>query len=73
VDSKGQKIADSDLKKSTIPESFSDLKGFKAAIGGKTGSTIEKVDNQNMLVAYPPLNVFHNTWVVLLMQKSPLP
>ena len=71
VDSKGQKIADSDIKKSTIPESFSNLTGFKAAIGGQTGSTIEKVGNQNMLVAYQPVNAFHNTWVVLLMQKSP--
>ena len=71
VDSKGQKIADSDIKKSTIPESFSNLKGFKAAIGGQTGSTIDKVDNQNMLVAYQPVNAFHNTWVVLSMQSSP--
>ncbi|HEY6948979.1 MAG TPA: cache domain-containing protein, partial [Nitrososphaeraceae archaeon] len=71
VDSMGQKIADSDIKRSTIPESFSNLKGFKAAIGGQTGSTVEKVDNQKMLVAYQPINAFHNTWVVLLMQKSP--
>jgi C4-dicarboxylate-specific signal transduction histidine kinase len=70
VDSKGQKIADSDLKKSSIPESFSNLEGFKAAIGGQTGSTIEKVDNKNMLVAYQPVKAFHNIWVVLLMQKS---
>jgi C4-dicarboxylate-specific signal transduction histidine kinase len=70
VDSNGQKIADSDIEKSTIPESFSNLKGFKAALGRQTGSTFEKVDNQNMLVAYQPVNAFHNTWVVLLMQKS---
>jgi len=71
VDSKGQKIADSEITKSTIPESFSSLKGFKAAIDGQTGSTIEKVDNTKMLVAYQPVKAFHNTWVVLLMQKSP--
>ena len=71
VDSKGQKIADSDISKSTIPESFSNLKGFNAALDGQTGSTIEKVNNTNMLVAYQPVNTFHNTWVVLLMQKSP--
>ena len=70
VDCKGQKIADSDLKKSSNPESFSNLEGFKAAIGGQTGSTIEKVDNKNMLVAYQPVKAFHNIWVVLLMQKS---
>jgi cache domain-containing protein len=71
VDSKGQKIADSDIKKSTFPESFSNLKGFKAALGGQTGSTTEKADNQNIWVTYQPVNAFHNTWVVLLMQKSP--
>ncbi|HKQ21932.1 MAG TPA: cache domain-containing protein, partial [Nitrososphaeraceae archaeon] len=70
VDSKGQKIADSDINKSTIPESFSNIKAFKDAIGGRTGSTIDIVDNTKMLVSYQPVNTFHNTWVVLLMQSS---
>lgn len=70
VDSKGQKIADSDINKSTIPESFSNLQGFKAALSGQTGSMIDKVDNIKMVVAYQPVNVFHNTWVVLLIQMS---
>ena len=71
VDSKGQKIADSDINKSTIPESFSNLKGFKAAISGQTGSMIDTVDNTKVVVAYQPVNAFHNTWVVLLMQMPP--
>ena len=71
VDSKGQKIADSDISKSTIPESFSNLTGFKAALSGQTGSTIEKVDNTKMLVSNQPVKKFHNTWVVLSMQSSP--
>ena len=70
VDSNGQKIADSDINKSTIPESFANLKSFKAAIGGQAGSTIDTVDNTKMLVAYQPVNTFHNTWVVLFMQPS---
>ena len=70
VDSKGQKIADSDKNKSTIPESFSNLNGFKAAIGRQASSTIDTVDNTKMLVAYQPVNTFHNTWVILLMQSS---
>lgn len=70
VDSKGQKIADSDINKSTIPESFSNLTGFKAAIGGQIGSTIDAINNTKVLVAYQPVNTFHNTWVVLLMQLS---
>ena len=70
VDGKGQKIADSDINKSIIPESFANLKGFKAAIGGQAGSTIDTVNNTRMLVSYQPVNAFHNTWVVLLMQPS---
>jgi hypothetical protein len=70
VDGNGQKIADSDINKSTIPESFANQKGFKAAIGGQVGSTIDTVNNTKMLVSYQPVNTFHNTWVVLLMQPS---
>lgn len=70
VDSIGQKIADSDINKSAIPESFSSLKGFKAALSGQTGSSIDTIDNTKMLVAYQPVNAFHNSWVVLLMQLS---
>lgn len=72
VDGKGQKIADSDINKSTIPESFANQEGFKAAIGGQAGSTIDTVNNTKMLVSYQPVNAFHNTWVVLLM-LPPLP
>ena len=70
VDGKGQKIADSDINKSKIPESFVNLKGFKAAIGGQAGSTIDTVNNTKMMVSYQPVNTFHNTWVVLLMRPS---
>ena len=70
VDGKGQKIADSDINKSTTPESFANLKGFKAAIGGQAASTMDTVNNTKMLVSYQPVNAFHNTWVVLLMQPS---
>jgi hypothetical protein len=70
VDQFGQKIADSDINKSTTPESFVNLKSFKAAIGGQTGSTIDAVNNTKMLVTYQPVNAFHNTWVVLLMQPQ---
>jgi hypothetical protein len=52
VDQFGQKIADSDINKSTTPES------------------IDAVNNTKMLVTYQPVNAFHNTWVVLLMQPQ---
>jgi Cache domain len=66
----GQKIADSDINKSKIPESFAALRSFKSAINGQSGSTIDTVDNTKMLVTYRPVTAFHNTWVVLLMQRN---
>jgi hypothetical protein len=65
---KGQKIADSDINKSKTAESFATLNSFKNALNGKSGSTIDTVDNTKMLVTYYPVSVFHNTWTVLLMQ-----
>ena len=67
----GQKIADSDMNKSETPESFATLNSFKNAMNGHSGSTMDMVDNKKMLITYHPVNVFHNTWVVLLMQQIP--
>jgi hypothetical protein len=71
LDSNGQKIADSDINKSKTPESFATLASFKNAISGQSGSSIDMVDNTKMLVTYKPVKIFHNTWVVLLMQQQP--
>ncbi len=68
---KGQKIADSDINKSKTAESFATLNSFKNALNGKSGSTIDTIDNTKMLVTYQPVRVFHNTWIVLLMQPIP--
>lgn len=66
----GQKVADSDINKSKIPESFADLNSFKNAINGESGSTIDRIGNTKMIVTYQPINAFHNTWVILLMQSN---
>ncbi len=72
VDGNGQKIADSDINKSKTPESFANFNSFKNAINGQSGSIIDAIDNNTkMLITYQPLKVFHNTWVVLLMQPIP--
>jgi co-chaperonin GroES (HSP10) len=68
---KGQKVADSDMNKSKTPESFDTLNSFKNAINGQSGSIMDIVDNTKMLVTYQPVKVFHNSWVVLLMQPIP--
>jgi len=64
----GLKIADSDINKSKISTSFANLTSFKDAINGRSGSEIDTIDNTKMLVIYQSIKVFHNTWVVLLMQ-----
>jgi hypothetical protein len=71
VDSNGQKVADSDINKSTTPESFANLSSFKDASNGQAGSTIDTANNTKMLVAYQPVKVFNNTWAVLLMRPPP--
>jgi hypothetical protein len=65
----GQKIADSDISSASRLESFANLNSFKNAINGHSGSTIDTVDNTKMIVTYQPVKIFHNTWVVLLMQR----
>ena len=72
LDSNGQKIAYSDINRSS--ESFANLNSVKNAINGQAGSITDIVNNNTkMLVTYQPVKVFHNTWVVLLMQPIPPP
>ena len=68
VGQNGQKIADSDTNKSSMPESFANLTSFKNAVNGQSGSVIDTVNNTKMLVTYQPVKAFNNTWAVLLMQ-----
>jgi Glucose / Sorbosone dehydrogenase len=71
VDGNGEKVADSDITKSTIPESFANLSSFQDATNGQAGSTIDTANNTKMLVAYQPVKAFNNTWAVLLMRPTP--
>jgi hypothetical protein len=70
IDNNGQKIADSDINKSKTPESFANLNSLKNAINGQSGSIIDTVNNTKMVVTYQPVKIFHNTWVVVLMQPQ---
>lgn len=65
----GQKIADSDVDKSTIQESFANLTSFNNAMKGQSGLTFDTIENEKMVVTYEPVNVFHNTFVVLLIHS----
>ena len=71
VDQYGQKIADSDkelLFNRNQNESFTDLKSFKNAVKGESGSIIEVINGTEMLVLYEPAKFYGTTWAVLLMQ-----
>lgn len=65
----GQKIADSDMNKSMIPESFANLTSFRNAIHVQSGITFESIGEKNMSVIYGPVKVFQNTFVVMLMKS----
>jgi hypothetical protein len=67
----GQKIADSNkqlLFNRNQNESFTDLKSFKNAVKGESGSIIEVINGTEMLVLYEPAKFYGTTWAVLLMQ-----
>jgi hypothetical protein len=69
VDSNDTKIADSDKRLFTYSsESFSSLKSFQNAIEGKFGSIVEKINQDNMLVSYYPMDALQNRWIVLWIQ-----
>ena len=69
VDSNDTKIADSDKRFFTnSSESFSNLKSFQNALEGKFGSIVEKINQDNMLVSYYPIEALQNKWIVLWMQ-----
>jgi hypothetical protein len=69
VDQSGNKIADS-AKDTDSDESFAFLTSFKKAIAGESGSEIERVGNENITVTYEPVEAFHNTWAVLLIDRG---
>lgn len=54
----GEKIADSEVNKGMIPESFVHLNSFKNAINGESGSIIDTVDNSEMMVHISQSNYF---------------
>jgi hypothetical protein len=69
VDQHGQKIADSDRNQSiNRNETFANFQGFKNAIAGKSGSTVEEINGTEMLVFYHPVNAVQQRWVVLDIQ-----
>lgn len=70
VDHNGSKIADSDANSTKPEESFANLTSFRSAIAGKSGSATERIGNEDMLVTYEPVEAFHNTWAVLLIERK---
>ena len=47
--------------KSKTQESFANPSSFKNAINGGTGSTVNTIDNENMVVTYQPTKALPNT------------
>lgn len=74
IDANGEKIADSDPRSSNTFESFDGFVSFKNAINGETGTIIESLegddDNTRAIISYKPVDAFHNTWVVLVIEPT---
>jgi len=69
VDSNNTKIADSDKRSSTNnDESFFNLESFQNAIKGISGSMVEEVNQEKMLISYHPMDAIQNRWIILWMQ-----
>ncbi len=69
IDSNNTKIADTGKRLSTNNnESFSNLKSFQNAIEGNSGSMVEQVNQEKMLVSYHPMDAIQNRWIILWMQ-----
>ena len=69
VDSNGNKIAGSDNNLvPNVKESFSNLMSFRRAIEGESGSVIEKLNGQQLLISYSPVEAFNDRWAILWMQ-----
>jgi hypothetical protein len=70
VDHNGNKVADSDANNTDPEESFANLTSFKKAIAGESGSIGERIGDKKMTVTYEPVEAFHNTWAVLLIERD---
>jgi hypothetical protein len=68
VDSNGEKISDSDPLLSSKFESFGKLNSFKNAVRGDAGYGIETANGKKTIITYHPVNAFHNTWAVLVIE-----
>lgn len=68
VDSNGEKISDSDPLLSNKFESFGNLNSFKNAVRGEAGYGIETANGKKTIITYHPVNAFHNTWAILVIE-----
>lgn len=67
LDQHGNVVADSN-KNHVSTSQFENLEGYMNARNGKEGTSVEMINNEKMLIAYTPLKILGNTWVVLLVQ-----
>lgn len=67
LDQHGNVVADS-IKDHVSASQFENLESYTDAQNGKEGTSVEMINNEKMLIAYTPLKILGNTWVVLLVQ-----
>src|SRR5215208_2758671 len=75
IDKNGVKIGDSNenetsvTKESFEKKQFSNLTSFKLALEGKSGSTIEKLDEKENQITFLSYDLFQNKRILLLIQS----
>lgn len=67
LDQHGNIVADSS-KDDKSGMMLGDLESYKNALDGREGTMIETMNGTKMFVAYAPLRLMGNTWVVMLIQ-----
>ena len=51
-------------------KSFSSLQSVQNALDGQSGSTVELIDDVKTTIYYYPVQIYHHTWALLLLQPS---
>lgn len=74
LDGNGKIIAGSSKNLTNLDdenEIFPNMKSYKLALNGESGTILDEIDEVQKSVTYTPVNAISNTWVLLLIKDYP--
>jgi hypothetical protein len=74
LDGNGKIIAGSSKNLTNLDdenEIFQNMKSYKLALNGESGTILDEIDKVQKSVTYTPVNAISNTWVLLLIKDYP--